>query len=438
MRDLKKIYNSKKSTIEEIINVIKSNDYIITAGNGNAPVTFLRNLHNMKRNNVENIRLHTTSTAHEPYSFMTDLELLGKLTVCPNFYDDLARKNHYNGIPSYIPAHLHNNIERITHDRPCNVFATVVSKMDKHGQFRLPFQVMIEQECLEQADLVIVEVNLNDKIPKTHGEVEIPIDKVDHILEVDTPPWLMHEIKLTDIEMGIGKYIASLIEDGSTIQLGWGGIPNAVAKHLKDKNDLGVHTEMITTSMAELAMEGVITGRKKTLHRGKIIGNFAGGTQLLYDFMDDNPSVWLLRGCYTNNPFIIAQNYKMVSINTGIQVDLSGQVNAESFGAVQYSGVGGISDFSVGSTHSQGGKSIITLRSTAKNETISTINAILTPGSTVSVSRNDVDYIVTEYGIAKMKGRNIAERAEALINIAHPKFRDEIREQAKEYKIIRK
>lgn len=192
---------------------------------------------------------------------------------------------------------------------------------------------------------------------------------------------------------------------------------------------------MITSIIADLSESRVITGKKKTINRGKIVGSFALGNQRLYEYLDHNPEIALMSGSYVNDPRVICQNDRMVSINSCLQVDLTGQICSESMGHVQYSGTGGAADFAVGASHSKGGKSIVAVKSTAKKGTVSTIQPLLTPGAVVSISRNDIDYIITEYGIAKIKGKSIAERVENLIHIAHPKFRDELRQKAKDYKI---
>jgi acyl-CoA hydrolase len=221
-----------------------------------------------------------------------------------------------------------------------------------------------------------------------------------------------------------------MVDDGSTIQLGIGGIPNALAQALMDKKELGVHTEMFTDGMVDLFEAGVITGKKKTLWRGKMVGTFALGTKKLYNFIDSNLAVEFQQGCVTNDPYIIGQNYKMVSINTALTVDLTGQVCSEAIGNKQYSGTGGQVDTHRGAQRSSEGKGIIALRSTARKGSISTITAQLPPGSKVTLGRNDIDYVVTEYGIAHLKGKTIKERIEALINIAHPDFRSELRSEA--------
>lgn len=312
--------------------------------------------------------------------------------------------------------------------KPPNVFIGTVTPMDKHGYCKTSISALYEKVFIENADLVIMEVNPN--LPNVGGDTELPIDEIDYIIEVDRPVPILPVAEICDTDLIIGEYVASLVNDGDTIQLGIGGIPNAVALAFMSKKDLGVHTEMITSSMADLALAGVVTGKRKNLHKGKMIGTFALGTQKLYDFIDNNPSVQLLRGEYVNNPFVIAQNDNMVSINTGIQVDLSGQICSESIGLKTWSGTGGQNDTAEGAIHAKNGRSIIALNSTAKNGTISTIQPWLNPGAVVTLSRNNIDYIVTEYGIAPMKARTIRERVENLIAVAHPDFREELRQAA--------
>ncbi len=226
-----------------------------------------------------------------------------------------------------------------------------------------------------------------------------------------------------------------MIEDGSTLQLGIGGIPNAITKYLTDKNNLGIHTEMFTDGMVDLFYSGAITGSKKSIWKGKMVTTFALGTQKLYDFIDENIAVEFQQGNVTNDPSVIGQNYKMVSVNTALQVDLSGQVCSEAIGNKQYSGTGGQADTHRGAQRSEGGKGIIALRSTAKGGDLSTVVSQLPAGSKVTLGRNDIDYIVTEYGIAHLKGKSMSKRVKAMINIAHPDFRDKLREEAEELKL---
>ena len=368
-----------------------------------------------------------------PYDFVLDPACKGHIVPITGFTDDYTRSVHDSTRNTlFIPANLHNGVERCGWDDP-DLFVCMATPMDENGYFRMSLSLIAEKDIIPRCKRIVLEVN--DKLPRTHGETEIHISEIDAFYESSEELIIIPDSEPGELDMEIGRYVASLVPDGATIQLGIGNIPNAVAKFFMEKNDLGVHTEMITSSMARLAKAGVINGRKKTLHPGKIVGNFAMGSQELYDFMDDNPSVWLMRGSYTNNPQVIAQNDNMVSINAALQVDLCGQICSESLGSVQYSGTGGAADFATGAIHSKGGKSIIAIRSTAKKGTVSTIQPVLSPGSIVSISRNDIDYVITEYGIAQMRGVPISGRVENLINIAHPKFRDELREGAEKYRL---
>ena len=268
--------------------------------------------------------------------------------------------------------------------------------------------------------------------------MEVHISEVDYLVKADYPVPTIPDIEPSEKDMIIGKLIAEKINDGDTIQLGIGGMPNAVAKSLYGKKDLGIHTEMFTNEMMNLIKAGVITGKKKTLHRGKHIACFAMGTQDLYDFIHDNPSCWILNGKYVNDPAIIGLNDNQVSINSTIEIDLSGQCCSESIGTQQFSGTGGQTDTAVGAQNAKGGRSFIALYSTAmvknpvtgEKEEVSKIVSMLKPGAAVSLSRNDVDFVVTEYGMVGLRGTNIRERCKLLISIAHPKFRAQLTQEA--------
>jgi acyl-CoA hydrolase len=253
---------------------------------------------------------------------------------------------------------------------------------------------------------------------------------VDVIVENHKKIPALPAVEPTEKDKLIGQFIADLVEDGSTIQLGIGGIPNAAALCLMNKRDLGVHTEMLSDAIVDLVEAGAVTGRAKTLWKDKMVATFAFGSQKLYSFIDNNPAIEMQRGCIVNDPFIVAQNHKMVSINTTLQVDLVGQCCSEAIGFRQYSGSGGAADTAVGAQRSAGGKSIMALYSTVKEDSLSSIVPVLAPGAPVTLARNDVDYVVTEYGIAALRGTNIKERVDKLIAVCHPKFKDSLREEA--------
>jgi acetyl-CoA hydrolase len=305
-----------------------------------------------------------------------------------------------------------------------------VSPPDEHGFCSFGIEVGVTKPAAHAARIVIAEVN--DQMPRTLGDSFIHVSKIDYAVPVSykLPELPLGEV--TELNKRIGQHVAELIEDGSTLQMGIGGIPDGVLLFLRDKRDLGIHTELFSDGVVELVERGVVTNEKKTLHPGKIIAGFLLGTQRLYDFVDNNPVVELHPTDYVNDPFLIAQNEKMVAINSAIEVDLTGQVCADSIGSRLYSGVGGQVDFIRGAARSKGGKPIIALPSTAKNDTISRIVPTLKPGAGVVTTRNDVHYVVTEYGVAYLHGKTIRQRVQALINIAHPKFRDELTHFAKE------
>jgi len=278
--------------------------------------------------------------------------------------------------------------------------------------------------------VVIAEVN--DKMPRTYGDNFIHLSEIDYIVENSHELIELKPGEIGDVEREIGRHCASLVEDGSTLQLGIGNIPDAVLLFLQDKKDLGIHSEMISDGVVELVNKGVITNRMKTLHPGKIIVTFLMGTKKLYDFVNNNPTVEMYPVDYVNNPLVIMKNHKMVSINSCVQVDLLGQVVSDSVGLKQISGVGGQVDFVRGASMAENGKSIIAMPSTAGKGTVSKIVPLIDQGAAVTTSRNDVDYVVTEFGVAKLKGRTLKDRAKALIEIAHPDFRDSLK---KEYEL---
>jgi acyl-CoA hydrolase len=352
------------------------------------------------------------------------------------FYTAAMRQAHANGNITFIPNHLHLAArKRLAHVRP-NIYIGNASMPDKHGFVSLGASNVYEKRMLEAAELVMLEVN--PRVPRTHGDLEVHVDDVDYLLHVD---YALPEIPDTPPnakDLTIGRLVAEHIKDGDCIQLGIGGIPNAVAAALGSKRGLGIHTEMFTTGMMQLMKQGVISNDKKTLHRGKAVCCFVLGTQELYEFVDDNPSIWVLDGGYVNDPAVIGQNDNQVSINTTLEVDLTGQCCSESIGPMQYSGTGGQTDTAVGAQRAKNGRSFIALYSTAlvtnpltkAKEEISKIVPALKSGAIVSLSRNDVDYVVTEYGVASLRGTTVRERAELLIAIAHPAFRAELTQEA--------
>ena len=307
---------------------------------------------------------------------------------------------------------------------PIDVALVQVSPPDAHGFCSLGVGVDATLTAARCAKLVIAQVN--DQMPRTFGDCFIHMNDIDIVVEVSRPLCELKPHEITDIHHAIGKHISRLIEDGSTLQLGIGGIPDAVLLELTNHHNLGVQTEMLSDSAIPLIESGVINGNHKSIHRGKIILSFVLGSKKLFDYVNNNPIFEFHPNKYTNDPWVIAQNDKMVAVNSALQVDITGQVCADSIGTFFYSGIGGQVDFIRGAAHSKGGKPIIAIPATAKNETISRIVPMLDPGAGVVTSRGAVHYVVTEFGVAYLHGRTIRQRAEALIEIAHPKFRDEL------------
>lgn len=429
MNQFQELYESKKGTVADALAIISDGDYLVPGYCANEPFTILGQLHTLQdREDIHHIRV-LYSLANGDYPFF-DKAYEQTFSMDSYFFGATNRRLYQEGRCSYIPVNLHEATKRKdSFDEP-NVYIGSATPMDKHGYMRTSLGNMIDRNYMDKAEKIILEINPN--LPLVNGDTEIHIRDVDRIVEVNTPIPTIPMSKIEKEDEAIGQYVASLVHDGDTIQLGIGSIPDAIALSLTDKKDLGIHTEMINSGMAVLMEKGVVTNKKKTLHRGKTVGTFAFGDQHLYDWLDQNPSILMLPAEYVNNPAVIAKNDNMVAINTAMQVDLSGQVSSEGIGSKHYSGSGGQTDMSQGANHAKNGRSIIALHATAKNGTISTIQPYLTPGSVVSLSRNCVDYIVTEYGIAALKGRSVRERVENLIAIAHPKFREELREAAQQ------
>jgi acyl-CoA hydrolase len=370
------------------------------------------------------------------YQFCENPEYQGTFMNQNWFYGPSNRKAAAAGyrLVEYLPNNLHQaggqRIKQLRETGDTIVFwGTTLPLDEKTGYFNLGLSNVYEMEVALQADMVVCEVN--DQVPYMEGDHQLHIRNVDMIVEFSAE---LPEIPLLDpsaLEIDIAGHIAPLVPDRATLQIGIGGIPNAVAKLMHEKKDLGIHTEMFTESMIDLFEQGVVTNMYKSIWKGKTICTFALGSRAMYTWVERNPGILLLRGSYVNDPAVIARNTNMISINTAITVDLTGQVCSESIGPVQYSGTGGQLDTHRGAVKSPGGKGIIALRSTARKGTLSTIVPLLPIGSAVTVPRQDIDWVVTEYGAVHLQGRSVSERARLLIGISHPDFRDELKSEAK-------
>jgi len=439
MADWKKLYSEKLKSMDDAVKELPSKASVLVGMAAMEPQGFMSQIHKY-RDHFEFLRINSSLNLGH-YPFCEEQESEGVFCNDNWFFGPSTRAAVKAGykIVDYIP----NNLNAAGRDRCLGlkeegefiVFWGSVSPMQEStGYFSLGLSNVYEQETIEAADLVILEVN--DKVPVTHGDSHVHLNDADFIVEFTKELPTIGVLEPSSVEKTIAAHIAGLVDDGSTVQVGIGGIPNAVCGLLKDKKDLGIHTEMFTESMIDLFECGAISNKKKTLWPGKFICTFALGSQRMYNWLNDNPGVLFLRGNYVNDPYVISQNENMVSINTAISVDLTGQVSSESLGALQYSGTGGQLDTHRGAVLSTNGKGIIALRSTAKKGTVSTITPILEAGSKVTVPRQDLDYVVTEYGVAHLRGRTVGQRVKALVSIAHPDFRESLLNEAEKLNYI--
>lgn len=428
-----KKYNSRLVSADEAVKVIKSRDKLIIQPGCAAPFELIDAMIRRKDELSEVEIYHILVVGEIPY---TKLGMEKHFKHKAFFIGANARSAVNEGRAEFIPIFLSEVTMLFKRGViQADVALIHVSPPDEHGFCSYGIDVGNIKTPAEKAKCVIAQVNKN--MPRALGNSFIHVNKIDFIVEVDEP---LKELPQSDpdatpellsIYDKIGKHVAGMIEDGSTLQMGIGAIPDAVLKYLHHKNDLGVHTEMFSDGLIELVEEGVVNGEKKTLHPGKIIAGFVLGTKRSYNFIDNNPVFEFHPQEYVNDPFLISKNDKMVAINSAIEIDLTGQVCSDSIGTKFFSGIGGQVDFVRGAAHSEGGKPIIALPAATKDLKFSKIVTTLKPGAGVVTSRGDVHYVVTEYGVAYLFGKSIQERVRALIDISHPAFRDELTEFAK-------
>ncbi len=379
---------------------------------------------------VEIMHLHTEVPA--PY---TDPKYAGQLRLNALFVGPNARAAVNAGDADYTPVFL-SEVPGLIADGPLNVDVAFVqlSPPDRHGYCRLGTSIACARSAVDNARTVIAE--LNPRVPRTMGNSAVHISRIDAAVEVDRPLPVHDITEISETEMSIGRHVADIIPNGATLQVGIGSIPAAVLRSLVDHDDLGVHTEMFTDELIDLVESGVINNRLKTRFQGRIVTSFASGSQRLFDFVNDNPFVEFHPSNIVNDPAEIRLQRSMVALNSAIEIDLTGQVCADSIGERIFSGIGGQMDFMQGAVRSRGGKAIIALPSTARNGEISRIVPRLQPGAGVVTTRGHVQCIVTEYGAVNLRGRSLRERAELLISVAHPDFRPELRRAAVERKLF--
>ncbi len=427
-------YNQKIVSAEEAVKVIKSGDKILAHSNCAFPTVLINALVKRKDELKDVEIMHALAVGNVAYM---NPEMEGHFRHNAFFIGGNSRDAVRQGRADFTPIFLYETPLLFAKGYiNLDVALIHVSPPDEHGFCSFGVEVGLTKTGAEKAKVIIAQVNKN--MPRTLGDSFIHINKIKYIVEVneeiaelpqgerDASP------EITEINKKLAYNIAELIEDGSTLQMGIGAIPDFVLKYLADRKALGIHSEMFSDGAIDLVEKGIITNEMKTLHPGKIVAGFVLGTKKLYNFINNNPMIEFHRQEYVNDPFVIAKNNKMVAINSAIEIDLTGQVCSDSIGPKLYSGFGGQLDFIRGAAHSEGGKPIIALPSTTKDFKISRIVPFLKPGAGVITTRGDVHYVVTEYGHAQLFGKTIRERVKALIEIAHPNFRDELLKYAKE------
>ncbi len=428
----REIYKRKTESADEALKCVESGDRVVFAHAAGESQTLSKAL---------------VARAGE----LSDVEIVHMVSLGPAEYCKPGMEKHFRHNSIFAGGSTREAINDGRADMTCCFFSEIprlfrenylpvdialvhLSPPDDYGLMSFGVSVDYTKVAAACAKTVIAAVNPN--VPRTLGDCFIHVSKVDCIVETDEPLLELPASKIGTIEKAIGSNVADLIEDGSTLQLGIGAIPDAVLISLKDKHELGIHTEMFSDGVVDLVEMGVVTNSAKTVHRDKMVATFLMGSRRLYDFVHNNPMVEMNTVDYTNDPFLIGRNDKMVSINSALQVDLTGQVCADSIGYKQFSAVGGQVDFVRGTSRSRGGKAIIAMPSTAAGGKVSRIVITLTEGAAVTTSRNDVHYVATEYGAVDLRGKTIRQRAEALISIAHPDFRNELKEGVKQKRSI--
>jgi acyl-CoA hydrolase len=427
-----RIYQSKKMTAADAMGLVEDGDLISVPTGVGEPPTLLTALSEQRQ------RFHGVTVAQilplRKYAYL-DRETVDNVRHLAFFYGGASRPGGQEGWIDYLPSYF-SEMPSLIRNRQIRVDAvfTMASPMDEHGYFSISLATDYTMAAISAARVVILEVNPN--VPFTNGNCHVHVSQISGLIESEDPVLEVGLPQIGKVQEAIGEYVTDIIEDGSTLQIGYGAIPDAVVMQLVHKHDLGIHTEMIGDGILKLLECGAVTNRKKSYLPGKMVATFALGSKQLYKFMHRNPMLEMHPVDYTNDPFLAARNDKLVTINATLQVDLIGQCCSESFGPQSYSGTGGQVDFVRAANRSRDGKSFIVLPATAKDDSISRIVPTLTPGAHVTTSKNDVNYVVTEYGLAQLRGKSAKHRAQALIGIAHPDFRGELTEAARKLKLL--
>ncbi|WP_114971783.1 acetyl-CoA hydrolase/transferase family protein [Rhodoferax ferrireducens] len=426
------LYLKKLGTAEDAIDQVKNGDFIIVPTGVGEPPTLLTALSAQRR------RFHDVKVgqilAVRKFGYI-DPETVEHVRHVAFFFGTATRVGGQSGWIDFIPSYFSEMPSLIERGQiPADVVFSMASPMDQHGYFSLSLGADYTMAAVAKARAVVLEVNPN--VPFANGNCHVHISQVTALVESSEPVMEVGLPKIGPVQVAIGKYVADMIEDGSTLQIGYGGIPDAVVMQLTHKHDLGIHTEMIGDGILTLIESGVVTNRKKTYLPGKSVATFALGSKKLYQFMERNPALEIHPVDFTNDPYLAARNDKLMAINATLQIDLLGQCGSESLGHVPYSGTGGQADFVRAANRSRGGKAFIVLPSTAQNDRITRIVPTLAPGTHMSTSKNDINYVVTEFGVAQLRGKSAKQRAQEMITIAHPDFRAELTAAAKQMHIL--
>ena len=427
MPTLQDLYLHKRMPAADAVAVVRDGDFIIVPTGVGEPPTLLTALSD-KRRDLHDVKV-AQILAVRKYAYI-DPATVHHVRHVAFFYGGASRAGGQEGWIDFIPncfSELPSQIERGL--IPADVVFSMASPMDENGHFAISLAADYTMAAIAKARAVVLEVNPN--VPFAFGNCHVHVSQVTALTESSEPVFEVGLPKIGPVQEAIGKHVADLIDDGSTLQIGYGGIPDAVVMQLTNKRDLGIHTEMIGDGILTLVESGAVTNRRKNHLPGKMVATFALGSAKLYRFMDRNPMLEIHPVDFTNDPSLAGLNDNLVAINATLQIDLLGQCGSESLGLAPYSGTGGQTDFVRAANRSRGGKAIIVLPSTAKGDTLSRIVPTLTAGTHVTTSKNDIDYVVTEYGVARLRGQSAAQRAAALIAIAHPDFRAGLTAQAR-------
>ncbi|MEI8028492.1 MAG: acetyl-CoA hydrolase/transferase C-terminal domain-containing protein [Comamonadaceae bacterium] len=426
------LYQRKRGSVEDALDLLKNGDFIIVPTGVGEPPTLLTALSEQRRR-FRDVKV-AQILAVRKYGYI-DPETVEHVRHVAFFFGAATRVGGQSGWIDFIPSYFSEMPSLIERGQiPADVVFSMASPMDRYGYFSLSLGADYTMAAVAKARAVVLEVNPN--VPFSNGNCHVHISQVTALVESSEPVMEVGLPKIGPVQVAIGKYVADMIEDGSTLQIGYGGIPDAVVMQLTSKHDLGVHTEMIGDGILTLVESGAVTNRKKTYLPGKMIATFALGSKKLYQFMERNPALEIHPVDFTNDPYLAAKNDKLMAINATLQIDLLGQCGSESLGYVPYSGTGGQADFVRAANRSNGGKAFIVLPSTAQNDRLTRIVPTLAPGTHTSTSKNDINYVVTEYGVAQLRGKSAKQRALEMISIAHPDFRAELTEAARQMHLL--